>query len=327
MHTSNLYNQVLLEPLQNKANKLLIVSGYATAAMAFHHMNALKESRLKLQIELLVGMTAKDGISESNHKGLQYLMEHTFKGNFACSYVATYPPIHSKVYAWLRDDEPLYGSVGSANYTQTAFIGTQRECVTEAPATECFEYFKSLIPDSIYCTHMDVANLLQIYKEEASARLKKQKKVSAEENVPEKDLVLTGLNHVKVSLLDRSGNLPSRSGLNWEQRPEQHREPNQAYIKLTSDIYRTDFFPERTVHFTIQTDDDKILIATRAQDNGKAIHTPHNNSLIGEYFRNRLGVGSGALVTKQDLVRYGRTDINFYKIDDETFYMDFSSKK
>lgn len=57
----------------------------------------------------------------------------------------------------------------------------------------------------------------------------------------------------------------------------------------------------------------------------KAITTPSNNSLLGEYFRNRLGVPNGAPVTKNDLLQYGRTDVTFYKIDDEQFYMDFST--
>ena len=103
-----------------------------------------------------------------------------------------------------------------------------------------------------------------------------------------------------------------------------HREPNQAYIRLTSNIYRTDFFPPVSVHFTLLTDDGKTLICTRAQQNGKAIHTPHNNSLIGEYFRRRLGVANGEPVQKRHLEKYGRSEVTFYKIDDETYYMDFS---
>ncbi len=66
------------------------------------------------------------------------------------------------------------------------------------------------------------------------------------------------------------------------------------------------------------------MICTRAQDNGKAIHTPHNNSIIGEYFRKRLGVPLGDPVKMEHLLQYGRTDIDFYKIDDENYYMDFS---
>ncbi|OGP73698.1 MAG: hypothetical protein A2V86_02680 [Deltaproteobacteria bacterium RBG_16_49_23] len=135
---------------------------------------------------------------------------------------------------------------------------------------------------------------------------------------------LQDLPAVRISFLDRQGNLPQRSGLNWGQRPEERREPNQAYIKLPSSVYKTDYFPPIAVHFTVLTDDNKVLICTRAQQNGKAIHTPHNNSLIGEYFHHRLGISSGHPVTKGNLLRYGRTDIDFYKIDDETYFMDFS---
>ncbi|MEI7485483.1 MAG: hypothetical protein WCK13_12300 [Ignavibacteriota bacterium] len=45
---------------------------------------------------------------------------------------------------------------------------------------------------------------------------------------------------------------------------------------------------------------------------------------MGEYFRNRINVANGAPVSTQDLLDYGRTDATFYKIDDETYFMDFS---
>ena len=74
------------------------------------------------------------------------------------------------------------------------------------------------------------------------------------------------------------------------------------------------------------TDDHKQLILRIEQAGDKALTTPLNNSLLGEYFRNRIGVANGAFITKNDLERYGRTDVTFYKIDDEQFYMDFSVK-
>lgn len=66
------------------------------------------------------------------------------------------------------------------------------------------------------------------------------------------------------------------------------------------------------------------MICVRAQDGGKGLHTTLNNSLLGEYFRYRLGVKNGEFVTREHLLKYGRTDVDFYKIDDENYYMDFS---
>ena len=45
---------------------------------------------------------------------------------------------------------------------------------------------------------------------------------------------------------------------------------------------------------------------------------------MGLYFRHRLNVPEGMNITKEDMEHYGRTDVDFYKIDEETYYMDFS---
>jgi NgoFVII restriction endonuclease len=74
----------------------------------------------------------------------------------------------------------------------------------------------------------------------------------------------------------------------------------------------------------VLTDDGKEFICRRGSDNGKGITTTLNNSWLGEYFRYRMGLQNGKYVTKDDLLRYGRTDVDFQKIDDETYLMDFS---
>lgn len=325
MLTKNLFNSLLVEPAKIGANKLFIVSGYATAAMAFHHLDILRKIKSTVSINLIIGMTPVDGLSISNHRGFRALMENEFPENFSCSYITKAPVIHSKIYSWFHDKEPIVGFVGSANYTQRAFSKSQLEAVEKSDASLGYSFFNSVLKDSIYCNHSETESLIQIYNEQFVKKLPRELlegKEPKSETEPANDFV--GLPSVTISLLDRKGELPDRSGLNWGQRPDQRREPNQAYIRLPSEVYNSDFFPSRTVHFTILTDDSKVLICTRAQDNGKAIHTPHNNSLIGEYFRNRLGLPSGSLVKTKDLINYGRTDITFYRIDDETYYMDFS---
>ena len=66
------------------------------------------------------------------------------------------------------------------------------------------------------------------------------------------------------------------------------------------------------------------MILRIEQQNDKAITTPARNSDLGEYFRNRLGLANGDFVTREDLDRYGRTNVIFIKLDEETYYMDFS---
>lgn len=326
MITKNLFDKVLIDPVKNGADTLYVVSGYATAAMTFHHFDSLKKNHGKqIKINLIVGMCPYDGLSLSNHKAFQQLASVDFPDHFECSYIVNSPQVHSKAYIWFQGEKPVSGFIGSANYTQNAFSKSQRELLISCDPKLGLDYFKSLISDSVYCTHNEIENYIEIYRDTYYSRRKKEQlEKQGIQLITSEKADLQDLPAVRISFLDRQGTLPQRSGLNWGQRPEEGREPNQAYIKLPSSVYKTDFFPPIAVHFTVLTDDNKVLICTRAQQNGKAIHTPHNNSLIGEYFRHRLGIPSGHPVTKNDLHRYGRADIDFYKIDDETYFMDFS---
>ena len=116
--------------------------------------------------------------------------------------------------------------------------------------------------------------------------------------------------------------VPQSSGLNWGQRPG--REQNQAYLAIPSEIQKSNFFPPPSIEFLVVTDDGIQWKCARRQANGKAIHTIDNNSIIGLYFRKRLGLEPGDLVTYAHLLRYGRNDVSFYKKSDYHYFMDFS---
>lgn len=320
MITDNLFDEVLLTPAIEGCDKLCILSGYATSAMTFHHIkNLIEEYDLDIEINLILGMTSYDGISIGNHKGFIQLVENEFNGRLTCNYNFKNPPVHSKIYTWIKDDIPCLGYLGSANYSQRAFFGKSREVMIKCNPRDTINYFNSIEPNTISCTHNEIEDSILIYRESNTNR----SKITDFDDLDFGSI--DGLESVTVSFINRYGKISERSGLNWGQRPDEGREPNQAYIPLKSDIYKASFFPEVGRHFTVTTDDGKVLICSRAQENGKAIHTPHNNSLIGEYFRNRLNVPNGALVTMEDFKRYGRYDVEFQKIDEENYYMNFSA--
>lgn len=311
MITNKLFERVLLAPAKAGNDVLHIVSGYATPAMVDRHLTDLNDAGKHVSVHVIVGMTVKDGIGKSNHEGFVHLMNKVYSGRFVCSYLQTGAPVHAKMYAWLRGKTPEVGYVGSANYTQQAFLRKQGEAMEETSPAEILEYFSKLEKHSCYCTHPDAEGLVRgdVYAQSTEAE-------DAQE----------GTHKVTISLFDRYGDLPQRSGLNWGQRKEEGREPNQAYIRIPASVYKSDFFPERGIHFTLHTDDGQAIIAARRQDHGKAIHSTENNSILGEYFRRRLGVELGKPITKTDLEKSGQSEVVFYKIDDENYYMDFSPR-
>jgi len=99
---------------------------------------------------------------------------------------------------------------------------------------------------------------------------------------------------------------------------------NDNIISLPENLWNSSFFPDHTWHFVILSDDNKVFFGTRENLAGKGIYSAQKNISFYEYFRNRLGLANGAIITKVDLIHYGRTDVTFYKIDEENYYMDFS---
>ncbi len=325
---SDLFNQALINPAKDKVSDLYIVSGYASSAMVSRHAEQLSNQEINLNIHLIIGMACRDGISKTNHLGFKRLMDKELSGKFTCSYLVKRDPVHSKVYTWAEyKNKPVKSFLGSANYSQQAFIGkSQGEVLVNCDPHTAFDYYSSLINDSIYCNHSDIEDLIIFHSNERSYINQEIE----ESNIGTVATSFSGLEKVTVSLISsKTNDVTTRSGLNWGQRPEYKRNPNQAYIQLSPAIYRSSFFPLRSIHFTISTDDGKSLLCTRAQkdEKGHAIETPRDNSRLGEYFRYRLGVSNGELITKQHLLDYGRTTVGFYKIDEENYFMDFSSTK
>lgn len=115
--------------------------------------------------------------------------------------------------------------------------------------------------------------------------------------------------------------VPAISGLNWGQR--HGREPNQAYLAIPVEIQNSNFLPPAGQEFTIRTADGQSWKCARRQANGKAIHTIENNSIFGRYFREKLGLNSGSLVTITHLLKYGRTSVELYKISNNEYFLDF----
>ena len=118
--------------------------------------------------------------------------------------------------------------------------------------------------------------------------------------------------------------VPGRSGLNWGQRPG--RNQDQAYLSVPVEFQRSNFFPHAGIKFLAIFDDGFEVECLRAQQNGKAIHSHKDNSIIGKYFRTRLGLKSGDLISYFDLDRYGRFSIEVSKKEDGIYFFDFSNQ-
>ena len=327
MLTDDLFDRVLIEPARQKADTLYIVSGYASATMLSKQFTQFNRERRigDVRIELVVGMTVSDGIHEKDHAGFRQFMED-YNNLFECHYVVHGAPVHTKTYAWYRNERPVTAFTGSANYTQAAFGNYRREALVAHDPTDARDYYDLIRQDAVSCLDPLIAQRISFH-----SRPRFVVDDGDDGNIDGDVVVIGNLPKESVDFLNSQGELRvrrrgerQRSWLNWGQRPEDNREPNQAYLGIPARIAESDFFPERGEHFTVNTDDGKILIFSRAQDNAKSLHTPSNNSWMGIYFRRRLGVPEGEYVSLEAFQKYGRSTVDFYKIDEQNYYMDFS---
>lgn len=330
MITSDLKKHIFWEPLIQGADELLIISGYATPNMASWLIKNLENyTTKKITIKLIVGMVPYDGLSISIHEGFKELVNQNLSDkidSFMCSYVYD-NPINAKIYIWLKNGIPVTAFSGSADFIQNAFTNARREVMNSCNPDEAKLYFDKIEEETIYCNHGEV---------EEYVILKATHSILDKENKPRRKLEGSGIEHITLSLLDsRTKETHEKSGLNWGHRnyksvlkngitKYRERNKNEAYIPCPAKVVRSGFFPLEKQHFTVVTDDKHQLIFRAEQANYKALTTPLSNAQLGEYFRNRLGLPNGAYITKKDLEKYGRTDVTFYKLDEEQFFLDFS---
>ena len=321
MITDNIAQTALFDPLINCVNELYIVSAYATPTMlSWYIKNLYHKTQTPIKVYLLIGMIPFDGISVSIHEGFVQILRSDLPQEISkleCSYIYDEPSVHSNVYIWAKDSVPIKAFTGSANFIQSSFVGHHRqEILCECNPNEAMQYYLSLVDRSIYAHHSEIEEYIIIHP--THPVLDRENALVEGYNILAQD----GLETVALSLVTRTGDPGKRSGLNWGQRP--NRNPNEAYIPLPTKVAKSGFFPLEKRHFVAITDDRHQLILRIEQQNDKAITTPARNSDLGEYFRNRLGLANGAYVTRSALERYGRKDVIFVKLDEETYYMDFS---
>jgi hypothetical protein len=312
-----LLDEVLIEPAQH-GDELFIISGYASSDLVKELLDIYKN----LKINLIIGMAGQSGIGINQHEKFISFEEKEYENRFDCRYYPGGEGLHSKLYAWFKNNKPLKGFNGSVNFTKNGFKSGQINSVSEEDPEEIKNYFEEIYRYSLELTNPDLENFVEIYSEKEMIENNIRLNLEELDLSLFKEIELDELSNkkCKISLLTRNGEIHKKSGLNWGHRGKRNR--NEAYIPVPADKYY--FFPEKGKHFNIITDDSIQLEVVRAQENGKAIETYENNSILGTYFRNRIGVKNGAFIEKEDLEKYGRTSVVFFKLEDRKYYMDFS---
>lgn len=319
-----LYNRNLEEIIFDRhniidTNELVIISGYVGP-------NPIQKlNQLPFKTTVIYGMYGSEGIKKNLHEALLPL------NNDKVSILYSSIPVHSKCYIWKKDRKIVHALIGSANFSTNGLTTPYREVLAET-TRDTFEplqlYLNEILSNSISCES-------HIQTETSSQRISNVIPI----NPDVCDMILYD---------KRTGETQNAAGINWGQSATAHVNRNDAYIAILKDNLRQypNLFPPKQSMPTQdnggrpQRHNDSVeviwddgttmecLFEGNQEDNGiiypKQIASAPSKAQLGEYLRNRIGVPSGARVTRRDLNRYGRDYVSVSLQGEGIYFFDFS---
>lgn len=334
LYYENLEEKIFDKESLEKADQLNIISGY----VGCEPIRRLKEIPSNVHAVVIYGMFGSDNISAPLHNALVKLQKQM--PNVEILYSTE--PIHSKIYLWGKDGKTNNILVGSANFSVSGLRNDYKEVLIDAEESsyeEFLSYLKYVKERCIPCTDVSI-------KPRVMSKIAR--------SITQKHPLLIH-NICRATLLDNDGRVPGKSGLNWGF-SKGHVTEGDAYIPIRMEyihLFPTMFQPkkylngignENTVGRKNRENDEveliwddgtimlgllegKIFNSKDGKWYPKQLSSSPQKSIIGKYIRNRIGVSSDKVITKTDLVKYGRTHIDISLISEGIYYMDFSVSK
>jgi len=140
-----------------------------------------------------------------------------------------------------------------------------------------------------------------------------------------------------LSLLQDDGQIHQTAGLNWGSNSNNHTRRYDAYIPIkAADIRRNpDYYPPKQDLQSINLIWDDGVVMTGLLEGTyndpndgleypKQISSHPHKDTLGRYFRGRLGIIGNRPISKQDLINYGRTNVEITRIDETNYHLNFS---
>jgi len=128
------------------------------------------------------------------------------------------------------------------------------------------------------------------------------------------------------SLIGGEKKVSEKSGLNQWNAAGRLRNPNEIYIPIPAWIHKKfpKFFPARDQTFELILPDRNIMNAKVCQDNSKALMSNPNSVLGSWLLHDILNLQEKELLTYDKLESIGLDSVVVYKIDNETYDIDFT---
>jgi HKD family nuclease len=239
-------------------------------------------------------------------------------------------PFHSKLYLSKTGKNKRFW-LGSSNCTENGLFSWHEaniEVIDKSAITQATRIFNELFINSKPVNSVKVVKHRWKIKSGAALSFSTSPDFPAEEP-----------DTFELSLLDNTGKVPEKSGLNWWNASGRPRKPDEVYIP----IRKSALIAMRNVLGFVKRGDEidaithdgftfKVKFAGSEAKDGidpKNLESSGELTIFGKWIlRKALKICPYTLVTKEILERYGRTSLTFYKLTQPDgkpmLYIDFS---
>ena len=329
-----LFNDNLEEIIFHKhelidTDELIIISGYIGPSPI------KRLATLPFNCTVIYGMYGSDSISKRLHNTLVDILANS--QNIKLYYSKL--PVHSKCYIWRQNGQIVSSLIGSANFSKNGLTIPYKESLADVT----FDSFKAL---GVYYDQI-LSNSLSYDSDNIKLKCANSLKSTSTNS----SIASISPDSCTMTLLDPHTNeVPEKSGLNW-QNSNAHVSQDDAYIAIRKDYIRNypNIFPPKQSSATslgngrLQRQNDSVEFiwddgtvmeglfeGSQDIDNityPKNLCSSRKKNELGVYIKQRLNLPKGSNISKNDLDRYGRTNIEITLLQEGVYYLDFSVTK
>ena len=328
--------QEVFDGMLGKTTALDIVSGYVDKYIPNMYGDKLTKISQSGPVRIVIGMAEKEGLHKSTYEQWQPLDASLRLNNNGSGVFAPTSKIHAKVYKFLIS-ESVHIYVGSSNFSISGFRNNIEGMVKVDYSNDINNQIESLFNEKLLIDFKDIeVKNSSNYKNRRE--IKELIKSKRHKNfLTSKDLI--GLESVKIDLKPFGDPIKFKSSLNLFHGAGRYSSSSKTYtprpwyeVELTIGEKN---YPELPQEFEVNTDDGYVFNMKRSgggkvgkpKTQLKNLASTPGRLIFGEWFKSKLEkaevLDENDLITKETFENYGKDTLDFYKVDENKYYLTY----
>ena len=331
----NFFEEVFEESL-SKSDGLNIISGYVDGYTAKKYGDRLIDISKGGEVRILIGMAEKEGLAKSTYEAWESVDQELRKINNGSGVYAPREKIHAKVYVFKQQNN-FKCYVGSSNFSESG-LKTNIESVVEVSNLK-----SNIVNDTKSFFHENlIIDLKEIQIKNSNSYKKRRERKSLKELLRHKQNFdsseLKSMDLVQIDLKSFAEPERYKSSLNLFH-SSGRRNKNGLYdprpwyeVELT---FQKKNYPNLPQNFEVLTDDGYKFnmkrsgggIKGKPETALKNLASTPSRKIFGEWFKRKLEekkvLEENELITSETLENYGKSSLDFYKMNENQYYLVF----